>query len=397
LRVALVNNFFPPRAGGSAHLTAGLARRLAAVGVDVLVVTGSYADAPPDETRDGYRVVRVPSWSIPQSNLTMRFDVNFTFSPGNVRRVASLLDEFDPDVLHQHGQFFDLSLVTSFYARRRRLPTILSVHTRLEHTSRVASALLAVGDFTVVRASIAVAHPYVVVMDRQMERYILRRYGVRRDRLVPIPVGVEPMPPGRGDRVRQSLGLGRRPIVLSVGHVIAVRDRLALVEAKPGLIERCPDVAVVVVGTVYDDRFQRRAAELGVSAHLFAIGSVAHREIPDYLAAADVETHDLQGYGLGTASLETMAAGVPVVACVPEDNFLDLRLRSGHDLVLVPPDDPRALANAVAALLDDPDRAARIGRGGRALVREHFTLDAVTRRHLELYERASPASAPSPP
>jgi len=92
-----------------------------------------------------------------------------------------------------------------------------------------------------------------------------------------------------------------------------------------------------------------------------------------------------------------MAAGVPVVACVPEDNFLDLRLRSGHDLVLVPPDDPRALANAVAALLDDPDRAARIGRGGRALVQEHFTLDAVTRRHLELYERASPASAPSPP
>jgi glycosyltransferase involved in cell wall biosynthesis len=211
---------------------------------------------------------------------------------------------------------------------------------------------------------------------------------VPESRLVPIPVGVDPARSlGDGDAVRRALGLGDRPVVLSLGQVIAVRDRLALVEAMPRIVDKRPDVAVVVVGIVYDERFLRRAEELGVEDHLFAVGGVPKTAVPDYLAAAQIEAHDLQGYGLGTASLETMAAGVPVVASVRDDNFLGFRLRSGEDLVLVPERDPAALASAIVELLDRPELAASVARGGRRVVDERFTLDAVTRQHLELYER----------
>jgi glycosyltransferase involved in cell wall biosynthesis len=394
VRLALVNNFFPPRAGGSAHLTEELARRVAADGVEVLVITASEGDGASDTVQDGYRVLRVPSRALPKSRLTMRFDVNFTFGPGNLRRVWRTLDDFAPDVIHQHGQFFDLTFATSMYGRRRRVPTVLSVHTRLEHTSALHDAVLTAGDLTLVRAFIALSQPHVVVMDRQMHQYIVRRYHVPESRLVPIPVGVDPARSfGDGDAVRRALGLGDRPIVLSLGHVIAVRDRLALVDAMPRIIEQRPDVAVVVVGIVYDERFLRRAEELGVDDHLFAVGGVPKDAVPDYLAAAQVEAHDLQGYGLGTASLETMAAGVPVVASVRDDNFLGFRLRSGEDLVLVPERDPAALASAIVEVLDDPELAAHVARGGRQLVDERFTLDAVTRRHLELYERLAAEGA----
>ncbi|MCZ7528826.1 MAG: glycosyltransferase family 4 protein [Acidimicrobiia bacterium] len=389
MRVALVNNFFPPRASGSAHLTEELASRLAARGTEVLVVTAAFGDAPAEEERDGYRVVRLPSRTIPRTKLAFNFDVSLTASPRNLRRLFRLLDEFAPDVIHQHGQFFDLTFMSSWYARRRRIPTVLSVHTRLEHPTRPFGVLLWLGDVTLVRAFVALSRPHVVVMDRPMHDYIRRRYAITEERLVPIPVGVEPtrFAEADGHAVRERLGLGERPILLSLGHVIPVRDRLALVESLPHLVEKRPDVAVVVVGTVYDDRFRRRAEELGVADRLVLTGGIPKDEVPEYLAAADVEAHDLQGYGLGTASLEVMAAGVPVVSVVDPANFPGVELRSWENLVIVPPDDPRALAEAFVRLLDDRALAARIGAGQQRLIERHFTLDVVTDLHAELYER----------
>ncbi|GMU77282.1 MAG: glucosyltransferase [Acidimicrobiia bacterium] len=390
MRVALVNNFFPPRAGGSAHLTERLAKRLAAQGVEVLVLTASFGGAPAHEHVDGYEVVRLPSREAPKSKLTMRFDVSYVTSPANVRRVFSILDGFGPDVIHQHGQFFDLTFLTSLYARRRDVPTVLSVHTRLEHTSRAHDLVLRAGDVTLVRGFIALSRPTVVAMDRHMRDYIRRRYAVPPERIVPIPVGIEPTDvAGDAARARERLGLGDRPLVVSVGHVIAVRDRLALVEAMPALARLVPDAAVVVVGNVYDHRFLRRAEELGVRDALVLTGGVPLAEVADLLAAAAVEVHELQGIGLGTATLEAMAARVPVVAVAPVDNFLGFELRPWQDLALVLPDDPDALAGAIHRLVEDRALAEQLAVGQEKLVRERFTMEVVTAAHVELYERVS--------
>jgi glycosyltransferase involved in cell wall biosynthesis len=394
MRIALVNNFFPPRASGSAHMTESLAAGLAARGHDVLVITASFADAPSDEQRDGYRVVRLDSWSLPKSKLTFRFDINFAFSPSNLRALFRVLDDFAPDVLHQHGQFFDLTFMSSVYAWRRELPVVLSVHTRLEHPSPMHGFVLWAGDVTLVRAFIALSRPDVVIMDEPMHRYVRRRYHIPETRMVPIPVGVEPLrfENVEGTEVRAQLGIGDRPVLLSLGHVIPLRDRLALVEALPLVLEKIPDLAVVVVGDVYDDRFLRRARELGVDDSIILTGGVPKDAVPGYLAAADVEAHDLQGHGLGTASLEVMAAGVPVVAALRADNFPGIRLRPNVDLVIVPLGDDRAFADAVVQLLEDHDFARRLAEGQRQLVLAHFTTDVVVERHVELYERVGLAS-----
>jgi len=390
MRVALVNNFFPPRPSGSAHITEELARRLTARGFDVLVLTASYAGAPADERRDGYRVVRLPSRVLPQTTLSMRFDISFAFSPRNLRRLFELLDGFAPDVIHQHGQFFDLTFMSSFYARRRRVPVVLSVHTRLEHPSRPHALALWLADMTLVRAFMALSRPHVIVTDTLMQHYIRRRYRLPASRTTWIPVGVDPSQfrgLGDGQQLRERLDIGDRPVVLSLGHVIFVRDRIPLIEALPALLEKRPDVAVVVVGTVYDDRFARRAEELGVRHALVVTGGVPRDAIRDYLAIAAVETHDLQGYGLGTTSLEAMAAGVPVVAVVQPDNYPGVELRSGRNLVIVPPHEPRALADAILRLLDEPAWADEVARGEQQLIDAHFTLDRIVDEHVAVYER----------
>jgi glycosyltransferase involved in cell wall biosynthesis len=389
MRVAFVNNFYLPRTSGSAHLTEGLAKTLAARGHAVLVVTSAYAEEPEDERRDGYRVVRLPGWSLPRTKLAMNYDVTFTMSPGNYRRLARLLGDFSPDVIHQHGHFFDLTWMSAIWARKRRIPTVLTVHTPLVHTSPGYDFLLWLGDMLLPRPFIAIGRPHLVTSDLYMGEYVRSRYSLPEHRMTSIPLGIdaEHLAGADATQVREELGLGDRPVVLSIGHVIPVRNRLALIRAMPHLVEKRPDVAVVVVGTVYDDRFITLAEELGVRENLIVTGGVPRDKVPYYVAAADVEGHDFQGYGLGTASLEVMAAGVPVVAVIRAENFPGLELRSWDNVVIVPPDDARAMAEAIVRLLDDRDLAWRVGEGQRRLIRHHFSLDAVTDRHLELYER----------
>jgi glycosyltransferase involved in cell wall biosynthesis len=390
MRILVVNNFYPPRVGGSSHLSDALARGYARRGHDVLVVTAAYGDAPAEEWPEPrMRVVRVPATGVPQTRLSVTFDLSFATRPSLRRRLGELLDEFRPDVMHQHGQFFDLTWATSWYSRTRRIPALLSIHTRLENPKARYHGVFRWIDKLVVAPILRRYRPHLVVMDVQMDAYIKTRYRGCYAGLHYIPVGVDPnqMSGGSGALARQRLGVGDAPLIVSIGHVIPLRDRVTLVESLPKVLAECPDTKLVVVGTVYYKPFQIRAAELGVADAVMAIGPVPRGDVPDFLAAAAVETHDLQGYGMGTAVLESMAAGVPIVAAVRADNFPGVELISGTNCVLVPVDDPDALAGQLVSLLKDADARARIGTAEAALVAEHFSLDVVLDQHLRVLGR----------
>ncbi len=396
MRVAVVNSFFPPRAGGSAHMSDALAKHVAAAGHDVLLLTAAYRGAPEEEERDGFRIVRLPSVAL-TSKLSFNYDILFTASPKNFRRLFRLLDEFRPDVVHEHGQFFDLTWMSSIWARRRHVPRVLTVHTCLRSPFKLHAAAMAIADYGLVRPFVRLGDPYVVAVDVFVNEYVAKRYGIRGDHLVDIPVGIEPARFRAADRseIREQLGVGDRPMVLSVGHVIPLRDRLALVEAMPILLAEIPDLVVVVVGKVYDGRFLARAKELGVDHALISVGEVTKDEVPKYAAATDVEGHDLQGIGFGTASLEMLAAGVPVVSVVRADNYPTAHFVDGEHLILAESAEPGVLAAAILRVLRDPDLRKRLAEGGRRLIEEQFSMELVTERYISLYEHARAAGRAS--
>lgn len=392
MRIAVVNNFFPPRPGGSSHLADHLARAYADAGHEVLVLTATYKDAPAVEERDGFRIVRIPAWTLPKTRFAANFDIGFTISPRAKRRVFELLDGFAPDVIHQHGQFFDLTWLSGWWARSRRVPTLLSVHTRLESPlSRFNSAVYALADMLLVAPLMRLHRPRVVVMDVLMDRYIRKRYRRAISGTVAIPVGVDPtvMRGGDGAAARERLGLPTQPLILSVGHVIPQRSRIALVRALPTILERVPEARVVVVGGVYHDEFLTLAERLGVAHAIVTLGARPQGEIPGLLAAADLEIHELEGEGFGTASLEALAAGTPVAAAVRPDNFLEFRIVDREQLYIVPfispteeKADPVALAEVVIGILEDPMARERVSANAQAFVEEHFTIERVAEAHL---------------
>ena len=277
--------------------------------------------------------MRLPAATIPRSRLSVSFDIAFTARPGAYRSVASLLEAFAPDVIHQHGQFFDLTWLTGWWARRHDVPVLLSVHTRLENPTAAYRGVFRSLDALLVRPALRAYRPRVVVMDALMQDYITSRYAGAYAGLEHIPVGVDP-DGGRSAGTAPGSATGTTSATRRWCSASGTSSRCATGWPSSRRCRRCcggtRTPACSWSGGSTTTSSCERARELGVSHAVLAVGAVARADVPDHLAAADVEAHDLQGYGLGTASLESMAAGVPVVAAVRPDNFPGVRLVSGQ-------------------------------------------------------------------
>lgn len=410
MRIAVVNNFFPPRPGGSSHLADHLAKKYAEAGHEVLVLTAGYKGAPAKEQRHGFDIVRVQAWVMPQNKFVANFDIAFTIGPKAKKQVFEILDGFQPEVVHQHGQFFDLTWLSGLWARKRRIPTLLSIHTRLTSANPLHHFVYWMADSLLVKPFMRLHRPKLVVMDVLMDQYINSRYRRVISGKVNIPVGIDPdtLRGGDGAIVRNRHDLTDRHIVLSLGHVIPQRSRIALVEALPMVLAKFPDIVVVVIGGVYYDAFLKKARSLGVDHALLVLGALPQRDVPDYLAAADLEVHELEGGGFGTASLESLAVGIPVVAAMRTDNFIDVIVEDRKHLFLTPfigkrdeRADPWGLANTLIEVLSNPGEARRlVSENAQRLIEEHFTIDQVAKKYLEalasLARSASGRSATDP-
>jgi glycosyltransferase involved in cell wall biosynthesis len=384
MRIAVVNNFYPPRVGGSAHMAESLAKGYVARGHEVLVITAEHPDAPAAEVVDGVRIVRLPAKRLPKTKLAVNFDITFATRPSLPGRLRELLGDFRPDVIHQHGQFFDLTWATGMWARRNGVPALLSVHTRLESPKPAYQAVFSTLDRLLVAPILRRYKPMQVVMDSLMDDYIRAKYQGGFSGTVDIPVGLDPTwaRSGSPGRIRADLGIDDAPMILSLGHVIPLRDRVTLTEALPLVLREIPDAKLVVVGGVYYDAFLRRADELGVRSAVITTGAAPKAQVPDYLAAADVECHSLQGIGFGTACLETLAAGTPQVAAITEDHFGEIKIIDREHMHLVPKDSPEPVAERLVEVLRNPEESRRMARAGMAIVDEHFTMAAITEKYL---------------
>ena len=386
MRILLVNAFFPPRTTGSAHFSRDVARQFAAAGHEVTVLTTEVDGAPPDEHRDGVRIVRLPARPLNPRRLSFNYTLPFAARRGVVRRVMELMRDVQPDVVHQNGQFFDLTFITTWAAQRLGIPRVLTIHTPLVHNGAVLRRLIAVVERTLLRAVNSPGPPTLVGVDRSVCELAQRRYRPARPvRFIPATLEVDSF--GRGDarRVREAHGLGTAPVILSLGHVIPTRSRLPLIRALPAILERHPDVKVLVVGGIYDRRFLRLADRSGVRHAVIAVGEVPHSVVADHLAAATVDCHDLDGHTLGITTMEAMAAGVPVFAIVRRDVFPGLDFADWPALQVVESASPAQIAEALCALLESPSRRREVACQQLDLVRSHFGATDIARRYLELF------------
>lgn len=392
VRILVVNSFFPPRTTGSAHFSLDVAREYVRHGHEVWAVSSSVLGAPEREELDGVHVVRLRSWSVTPGNLAFNYTLPFVALPGVMRRVNRLFDEVRPDVVHQNGQFFDLTFLTTWVAWRRNVPRVLTVHTPLMHTNSVLNAIIACLDRTLLRSLNAPGRPVVVGVDRFVREMVQRRYQPLRApvRFIPATLRVDEFSTGDGQPIRDRFGLGDAPVILSLGHVIPIRSRVPLIRALPYIVKEFPDVKVLIVGAVYYDEFHRVAAQLGMLERIVEAGPVLHADVPDYLAAATVASHDLDGHMLGISTLETMAARVPIFTRVRRDVFPGIDLDEWPDLQIVEDAGPESIAESICDLLRSADLRTRVADRQYEFVNRYFRAELVAAQYLSIFETLGP-------
>ena len=349
--------------GGGERFAAGLAIHLPRDRFDVTVCTTRHPPGPllPEVQAAGIRHVGLERRG--------RFDV------APFARLVRLLRAERFDVLHAHK--FGSNVWGSVFGRACRVPVVVAQEQTWSYEGQRLRRFL---DGRVIGR---LAHAFVAVSTADRER-MTRLEGVPRAKTIFIPNAYIGRPGAPEGDLRAELGVGGD--VPLAGTVCIHRPQKALevlLEAFARVAERLPEAQLVIGGGGPEtERLERVAGDLGLGERVRFIGM--RRDVDAVLRAFDVAVMSSDFEGTPLFAFECMANGTPLVATAVgglPDVVVD-----GETGLLVPPRDPAALAEAVEALLRDPERRARMGEAARARLAD-FTIERAAERFAALYER----------
>jgi glycosyltransferase involved in cell wall biosynthesis len=170
----------------------------------------------------------------------------------------------------------------------------------------------------------------------------------------------------------------------AVANLRPVKGIDCLVEAAGLVTAAHADVEFRVAGEgPARPALERRLAELGLGDRFALPGTVS--DIPAFLASLDVAVLCSRSEGMPNAILEYMAAGRAIVATAVGGSVS--LIEDGVHGLLVPPQDPAALAAAIGRLLQDPELAARLGSAARRRAREKYSREVMVRTFEAFYRQ----------
>jgi glycosyltransferase involved in cell wall biosynthesis len=399
LRIGLLSYRSNPHCGGQGVYVRHLSHALCKLGHCVDVISG-----PPYPVLDnGARLHPLPSLDLynPEDlfrtpsareladpiNLiewigvsTMGFSEPLTFG---IRAWRLLKEQNGYDILHDNQ-----CLSYGIWALARRMPTVATIHhpitvdrnlaVRAETKLWKKAKHLRWYSFIGMQKRVAPKLKRIITVSACAREDIRKEFCIPTERFSVVPNGIDtesfhPLP-----------GVAREPFRLIVTNSsdIALKGLHILLQSVAHLLPTHPKLKLVVVGMpkekspIFD-----QIRQLGIGAHIRFTGRIPQDEyLYQYARAwAAVVPSLYEGFGLPAG--EAMACGVPVISttggALPEV--------VGEAGLLVPPGDPLALAEAIARVCDDPQRAATLSRVGYQRVMTHFTWEAAARQTVAAY------------
>ncbi len=378
MRVTMVNKYYPPHLGGIEYHLRDLAEALAArEDTHVRAIVANSLDERLEETVNGVQVVRLPRWReysstpiIRGMSARLRAEARGELAP----------DGGKPDLFHLHfpypwGEY-------SWLRARTGVPTVVTYHSdivrqkvALEFYKPYLRRMLHEVDLILASSPNMVEHsPFLAEVSHKC-------------RVVPFGIDVEKFAstPAVERRAAELRHGHDRPIVLFVGRLIYYKGAEVLVRAMAGV-----DADLVMIGSGPLERaLQELAAEMKVADRITFLGGQPLDELVAWYHAADVFCLPsiARSEAFGLVQLEAHAAGTPVVSTdlttgVP---FVNQNEETG---LVVPPDDPRALGEALRTLVEDEALRERLGARALERARAAFTIERMVEDTVSVYREA---------
>jgi len=404
LRIVILTHYFPPEVGAPQARLYELATRAAAAANQVTVVTGfpNYPTGvvPPEyrghfqmeESMDGIRVIRTSVYATPNRGFLRRILNHLSFAASSltaVRKVGAA------DVVFVESPPLLIGIAVLAYRHLKRAPYVFNVSDIWPQSAIELGALR--NRFAVRLAEMLEQHLYrkaarvSVVTPGMVER--LAQRGVPREKLFLLANGVDtsvfqPAPPNL--ELARSLGLDERKVFLYAGtHGMAQGLGTILDAARQ---TKNSEVFYVLAGEGAEKDALVKRAESERITNVRFLPNQPKRVMPDLLNLAyatiiPLRRLDLFKSALPSKMFESMATARPIVASLwGEAADLVETAKAG---VVVAPEDPGALSEAVEKLAADPALARDLGENGRQYVKEHFDRERIASRFLELLRDAA--------
>jgi len=279
-----------------------------------------------------------------------------------------------------HGMLFFAYVLGTFAGRAGGVPCIVAGRRSLGLFKADRPVFLLLERFASRMTDLFIANSEAVRQDT------IAREGIAPERIIVIRNGLDlaKFDGGVPSGLEESLSLTPGPRVIVVSNFIHYKGHTHFLRAWKDVLTRFPSAVALLVG----DGVQRRELEqlvdeLGIRSGVRFLG--VRRDVPALLALSDLYVHPSLQEGFSNALLEAMAAGKPVVATAVGGNIE--AIEDGVTGVLVTPADPGALATAMLRLLDDRNRATKIGESARNYVRETCDVEKMVRAYEVTYMR----------
>jgi glycosyltransferase involved in cell wall biosynthesis len=319
-------------------------------------------------------------------------DIAFFPVPPLVRPVAPISDlrallllrsaikTFRPQVVHTHSS--KAGVLGRLAARLEGVPVVHTVHgfgfTPLQARSK--HLLFRVAE----RMTARFTEQFVTVSEADRNRGIeMGLFSPETSRVIRAAVDLDRFRRSAGgDAVRQRLGIPADvPLITQIGNFKPQKAPLDFVRVAAAVRGKHPDARFVMVGDgPLRSAAEDLARELGVAESLIMTGW--WDDVPGLLAATTVSVLTSLHEGLPCSVVESLAAGVPVVATAV-DGTVEV-VRSEHNGLLAAAGDVAALADAVCQLVADPDLRERLGTAAREGL-DDFDLDSMVKQQEDLY------------
>jgi 1,2-diacylglycerol 3-alpha-glucosyltransferase len=380
MHIGYYTNAYHPTISGVVTSVSSFRKALSDLGNNIFIFTShaeEYEDTEPF-------VFRYPSIDLP----------NFPDLP-LVIPISASIDHIMPslklDVIHSHHPIL-LGQTAAHKAEKLHLPLVFTFHTRYREYSHYISLNQ---DFVKEQIDnwlceyLSRVH-HIVVPSESMRGILLDEYGFS-EQVTTIPTGIDLTlyeTTGR-DTLRAKQGWKDDTILISVGRLALEKNWETLLDAAAPVIRKYPGVRLVILGEGAEHKsLQKQARELGIAEKVELPGRIGPEDIPKWLGAADVFCFASITETQGLATLEAMAASLPVAA-VEASGTSDC-VQDGEQGFLTP-NDSTALGAAIEKLVVDPDLRKRMGSSARSTAGE-FDILLQAGRLLTVYDEAREAA-----
>jgi len=353
--IIVVTNDFGPRAGGIETFVIGLIQRLPHG------VTTVYTSAQED-TRDydatwlrdyGVRVVR------DRAKILLP-------TPRITRRVKELIKAEKIEIV-AFGAAAPLALMSAALRRAGAARIVALTHGHEVWWSSVFPFSLAMRRI----GSTTDALTYLGEFTRRAISQSLSTSAIAS--MVKIAPGIdsEHFSPVDSGRLKESLALRDKRVIVSVGRLVHRKGQDQLIEAMSAIIEEVPQAHLLLIGEgPYRKKLEKLVRDYGLVDRVSFIGRIQYEELPRYICIGEVfampsrsRFRGLEVEGLGIVYLEAGACGLPVIA--GSSGGAPDAVVEGVTGVVVNGLDSAAIAVAAIEMLKNPEKSAAMGRSGR--------------------------------